>query len=574
METIKDFTYGSKLNQIKHDLEIYLDNGALDETKRRYGINPNSIVNLTIEDSLATWVTRGTISFFYNPEIKSNTYSAAGNKSSVTTGLPSNSKNKGFFIFRNDGNDFLRIRIVPDLEDPSNLKKAGIGNSISIDNRKDWTLSYFFSIYDMEDIDLPPGAQNAASSTIKCLKLYFWDSWYQKMITNTMQYSTGLSRKSSVPQAGPSPDSAAGVVYDNLGNIYTGEAMKEIIDLSLQKESSQEGAQSSSTADPILQLKYNPTATLGEDWDQGAAKIFYTAPAEATAYDSLMYVLDKHISTVSSSKSSSISNENTSTVNDFSILVKERGPTETDVGQLTLKPVSSYFKNVADYQVDHYFLQSYGSTKDSTSKKHRSPKSKYSFSRFNEISNYRFVDIASVTNSSQFCTTPVYSFDFNKRTFNVDFANNTVETARDFMSEKYIKNMMTSSTDDKKLFLISLDSDKKSKNIKPVFSLYGDDPLIRQHAGLQKLLYYGLFHNAAINFRTLGLPYREPGRFIAIDRTNGVDSGAFEDKFYGQWFIVSVKHVVEAEIYYNDITAVKIHRFDALHVDFNNQLED
>ena len=44
----------------------------------------------------------------------------------------------------------------------------------------------------------------------------------------------------------------------------------------------------------------------------------------------------------------------------------------------------------------------------------------------------------------------------------------------------------------------------------------------------------------------------------------GVESGDYEDKFYGQWFVINVKHVIESEIYYNDITAIKIHRFEAL----------
>jgi hypothetical protein len=140
------------------------------------------------------------------------------------------------------------------------------------------------------------------------------------------------------------------------------------------------------------------------------------------------------------------------------------------------------------------------------------------------------------------------------------------------MSKNYIDNVYKTGNNNEKLFLISLDKDKKSKNIKPTFSLYGDNKQIRQSSGLQKLLYLGLFHNMAINFRTLGLTSREPGRFISIDKTDGVEDGIFEDKFYGQWFIINVKHVIESELYYNDITAVKIHRFNTLPLAFENTL--
>jgi len=570
MEILQDFTFGTKFNQLEHEVEIYLDNGSTDEKARRYPINPNSIVNLSIEDTMADWAVNGSLSFFYNPEASMGEQDErTGQSSSAQTGLY-NSDQKSFFHFRNDGNDLLRIRIVPKLDDSSNLGAAGASNdTFAISDPKHWTLSYLFSIYDMEDIDLPPGAQNAASATVKCLKLYFWDSWYQKMITNTMQYSTALSYKADIEADMMSNQ------YYNPGTIYTGQAIKEIIDLSLSQESTQTNYSGTPAIDPSLLITYTPTAADGEGWDQGAAKIFYTAPANVTAYDSLMYVYDKHVSSYEYNN-----------VNDFSILMKDRGPDATDVGVLELKSVTSFFEkagNSADspgeYQTEHYFLQSYASEKDRATKHHRGPMSNTGSDKvdmkslkYNQISNYRFVDMSALTNTTQFCTTPVYSFDFKNRQFNVEFKTNSVETARSFMSKNYIGNVYKAGSDNEKLFLISLDKDKKSKNIKPTFSLYGDNKQIRQSSGLQKLLYLGLFHNMAINFRTLGLTSREPGRFISIDKTDGVEDGIFEDKFYGQWFIINIKHVIEAELYYNDITAVKLHRFNTLPLGFNNTI--
>jgi len=570
MQILQDFTFGTKFNQLEHEIEIYLDNGSTDEKARRYPINPNSIINLTIEDTMADWAVNGNLSFFYSPEASVGEYDErTGNASSAQTGLY-NPDQKNFFHFRNDGNDLLRIRITPKAGDPSNLAAAGIDDSFNIqENDKHWTLSYLFSIYDMEDVDLPPGATGSASASIKCLKVYFWDSWYQKMITNTMQYSTALSYKADIEADMMSNQ------YYNPGTIYTGQAIKEIIDLSLSQESIQTNYSGTPSIDPSLQITYTPTAPDGEGWDQGAAKIFYTSPANVTAYDSLMYVYDKHVSSYEYNS-----------VNDFSILMKDRGPDATDVGVLELKSVTSFFEkagNSADapgeYQTEHYFLQSYSSEKDRATKQLRGPingtgsdKVDMKTMKYHQISNYRFVDMSAITNTTQFCTTPVYSFDFKNRQFNIEFKNNSVETARSFMSKNYIDNVYKAGKDNEKLFLISLDKDKKNKNIKPTFSLYGDNKQIRQSSGLQKLLYLGLFHNMAINFRTLGLTSREPGRFISIDKTNGVEDGIFEDKFYGQWFVINVKHIIEAELYYNDITAVKIHRFNALPLGFNDTI--
>lgn len=570
MKVIPELTFGAKFNQLEHEVEIYLDNGATDSNARRYPINPNSIVNLTIEETLANWAANGHLTFFYNPEASTGEYDGkTGNIRTAQTGINSTDQ-KSFFHFRNDGKDLLRIRIVPRTQDPSNISRAGAGESFDIrPDDKHWTLSFLFSIYDMEDIDLPPGAVNAASATTKCLKVYFWDYWYQKMITNTMQYSTALSYKANI-ESDIQDD-----IYYNPGTIYTGQAMKEIIDLSLSQDSSQANYSGTSVTDPSLQIDYPPTASFGEEWEEGAAKIFYTAPATSTAHDSLMYVYDKHVSSYEYNS-----------VNDFSILTKERGPKANDVGYLTLKSTTSFFQKAGnspdapgEYQIEHYFLQGYASEKDRASKHLRGPIGGSGSTnvdmkslKYNQITNYRFVDISTLTNTTQFCTSPVYSFDFKNRKFNVEFKDNSVATAREFMSNNYIDNVYKTGRDNEKLFLITLDKDKKDRNIKPIHSLYGDNKQIRQSSGLQRLLYLGLFHNMAINFRTLGLTSRETGRFISIDRTDGVESGIFEDKFYGQWFIINVKHVIESELYFNDITAVKIHRFDTLPLAFNDTI--
>lgn len=596
MQILNEFTYDTKFNQTRHEFEIYLDNSAGESNERRYPINPNAIVNLTIEDTLADWVVRGHMSFFYNPEANVGVYDNRLGQVNKNTGILT-PKQKGFYIFRNDGNDLLRIRIKPNVQDQSNLAKAGAGNNFSITDEKHWTLSYLFSVYDMEDIDLPPGARNQASANLKCLKIYFWDSWYQKMITNYIQYSTALSQLANIEG-----DKLEGK-YANSGVLPTGIAMKELIDLSL----SQSVTQSEYTGDvsgltnESLRLLYNPTAPIGENWEEGAAKIFFTNPTQQNSYDSLLYIYDKHVSnegTVVEAAQSNVNsiNQTDTAIHDFSILIKERGPEPTDVGQLTLRSMSSFFKKAGnslnapgEYQTEHFFLQSYSNssvskindlntstTQSNVTKNYRAPIGNstsdvvdFKSLRYNQITNYRFVDISSVVNSTQFCTSPVYSFDFKNRAFNVEFKNNTVLTAREFMSKNYINNVYKKNLgNSEKLFLITLDQDKKRKNIHAQFSCYGDDPLIRQTNGIQKLLYTGVFQNACVNFRVLGLSNREPGRFIAIDKTEGVDSGAFEDKFFGQWFIINVKHVFETEFYYNDITAIKIHRFDALPLNF------
>ena len=93
----------------------------------------------------------------------------------------------------------------------------------------------------------------------------------------------------------------------------------------------------------------------GEEWEEGATRIFFTAPAQTSAYDCLTYVYEQHIS-----------NESSGDINDQSILMKEKGPNFGDTGYLTLRPASYFFKKAGnssdspgEYQIEHFFLQSY-----------------------------------------------------------------------------------------------------------------------------------------------------------------------------------------------------------------------
>lgn len=580
MAITDDFISFTKYNQLEYEVEMFMDNSGGESLNRRRVINPNSVVNLTINSSLANWVTQGSLSIMYSPDgigtskIDPNT----GQILSAETGLLLEEYLSRNYAFRNDGYDLLRIRIIP----RTSFDGTGTGSGYNVESdRKFWTISHLFSIYDREDIDLPPGAVNAASTNIKCLKLYFWDCWYQKLNTKIIEYSTALSPKADI-EADKQQQK-----YNNYGLIYTGEAMREIINIGLSEDNDQSGYNDNfSIIDPSIDIvgdeetSNNPVADIGDGWEKGRAKIFYTTPANTTAYDSLMYLYEKHISEVFISRPPAVSAPRGGTpdvkVCDFSILTKERGPQERDFGIMTLRPMSYYFEQAGkeqnapgDYQIEHFFLQNY-SDEDNPTKTLRAPRGNGSddtkdivAAGYNGITNYRFVDIAAVTNSTQFNSRPVYSFDFKNRTFNIEFTNNNVVTAREFIAKKYIDNVYKANADVEKLFLLTIDRDKKDKNLLPVYSLDGDNPEIRQHVGLQHLLKIGVFQNACINFRALGLTFRDVGRFIAIDKTTGVDSGEFEDKFYGQWFIIDIKHIFEGEMYYNDITAIKIHRFDA-----------
>lgn len=96
----------------------------------------------------------------------------------------------------------------------------------------------------------------------------------------------------------------------------------------------------------------------------------------------------------------------------------------------------------------------------------------------------------------------------------------------------------------------------------PTFNNEGDStkPEIRAISGMYRLLHTGLFQNTCINFTVPGLTLRQAGKFIGIDRPEGSLDNSFDDKLCGQWFVINVTHTITNGAYYNNITAVKIHR--------------
>ena len=522
----------TKFNEQEYEVTILLKNAS-----GEFNINPNAIVNLTIEETLADWSAQGTLALYQS-------FDNIENKPTDAATGPS-------FSFKNDGTDFLVVKIFPKFNESTGLSV----------NRVHWELVYNFSIYDVEDIELPPGAQNAASSATKCKKYYFWDRWYQTMITDIMEYSTALSPELQLPPGTSIPDEQR--------SLPTGKAMKEIIEKSLTENNNLYSLETS-----------QPVGGSENAWEDGESKIFYTAPAFATAYDSLMYVYSRHVSSVSqqSTGSGPKGGRITGTLNDFAILTKERGPNEGEEGYFSLRPMSEYFQNAGkdtpgEFQIERFMVQGYAPNDKLTPapRVNRSPlldkqdmQIDTKLEQYSLITSYRFVDIAPYTDCTRFISTPVHSFDFLNRTFHIEFQANSVESAKDFMRKEYVEKLpVEKGISDENLLLAINERKTINRNILPTYSLYGyeNQKINRQADGLQKILKTGVFQNTCIHFRTLGSTNRCTGRFIAIDQKDGIDDTDFNNKFFGQWFVINVKHTFEAGIYYNEIVAVKLHRF-------------
>jgi hypothetical protein len=556
-----------KYNDLTHEMELFLDNSGNFEgiEGSKYHINPASVLNLTITDTYNTWVAEGSLTFLYMPDDVPVDVAGQSSPTATKGALDNGSLLKSYQI-RGDGFDLLRVRISPKI-DP---KEASSGSPLNINNEDPkWWLSYLFSVYDIEDISEVPQTLGPAAFYMKCVKMHFKDVRRQILKTTNLEYSTSYSSQYA-------PNFNSGLATE--GALKTGEAILDILNNVI-------GSPEMGGSEEFLQPKEDPV-----NWDPGANYLFYTSPANFSALDDIDYLYSHHIS------SKPLKNSN---VRDLSIMHTRRADVAGYIEPLTITPVSDLFEKSGseidkpgELQLEHFFVTSAAQekspeTKDPT-KLFKAPISDskdsgtdLKTSKYGQILTYSFVDMAPQINSEMFTTLPVYSVDIGTRKFRVEFKQNTVANAKKLLAENYIEKLYKGSSSKlEDLFLPSIHKTKKDRNIFPLYTLNGDnDPegngaLTRQKNGIDQLLYTGLFQNACICFKTLGLTLRQSGTFIGIDKVDGCLDSDYNNKLYGQWFVVKVDHAFEEGTYINIIYAIKIHRHDPREQQFDNLLED
>lgn len=542
--------FKQKYNELFHDVEIYLDNsGNLNALpSSRYFINPAAVFNLTISDYINSWVSDGSFTFMYMPEdVDSKEISDTGQTSStIIKGAQENAAVLKAYQFRNDGFDLLRIMIATKSKaDSNNLDSTG--GLIIDDNDPNWCLSYLFSVYEVEDVNDVPDFNGNASSYMKCMKLKIRDVRFQILNTTNLEYSTASSPYTNEQR-----------------KIPTGLAMSEVLNETL--------ADTEKGGTPeFIQI-------AGSNWDLGQSEIFYTSPAGSSALDDLEYLYAHH---VSSKKLES------DQINDICLLHTKRSSQPTYLEDICLTSIVDLFdkategENPGELQLEHFFVTSLtneSSSPTNISKSYKAPiggpttldRDLKTF-KYGQIMSFSFVEMDPDINSNVFISKPVYSVDIGARSFKADFSQHTVKNARKAITNSYISKLYKEGSGEE-LFLPNIHKTKEKINIFPEFSLYGDDPIIRQKKGIGDLLYTGLFQNACICFKTLGLPLRQSGTFIGIDKTDGCPDNDYNNKLYGQYFVARVDHIFEAGTYVNVIYAIKLHRFKPKEIQFGDTI--
>ena len=415
-------------------------------------------------------------------------------------------KQKPLYQYRMDARDEVTITIKPIVEDVELPPEI-------------WELNFDLVIYDTED----PPASNILSKT---KKVYFWDKRYQLMLDRKIQWSTATAQNIENPA----------LAKDSERVMFTGLAIQKLLE----------------------------DAGFGEyvdkdNWDEGATKILYTSPADASINDDLQHLLASHISKQG----------------DPCLFRIDRG-----TGKWQLKPVTKFFDDAGSapndpgkLQIEHLFFEEIDDVSNRTTP-FKAPISRtesyevdIQAAEWSKITTYNFVDMSGLDNSTALVSKPVHWYDPYHKQFGVDYADNEIENVKAKFKELYTDKLLPAGRAGP---LFTLNKSKTDQyNVQPEFAYASAGSLFsktsRQILGQSTILFAGLFLNECIHLRLLGSTHRLAGTFIAIDRIVGEDS-VLDKKLCGQWFVVDVKHIWQNSKYVNDLLAIKVHSYEKLDI--------
>jgi len=428
------------------------------------------------------------------------------------------------YKFRNDGRDLLLINIFPVNDDNTGLIAAESATSTYLQ------LNYVFCVYDIEDIPQPEFPEK------KNIKLYFWELDYQYFIETNLNWSTN--------NALPPTTIPFSQLSDKQRKAYTGDALKSIIKTTIEAHG---------TGTPLF----------SDNWDTGLSTVFYSSPPGNYAIDDLNYIFKRHVGNTL----------NRDTQGDAPILYKDRLTKRwnlTTISKIFSESVDVNTKSPGPRYIDVFYIYNSNNPAQDTSivniVKRASANSvdntTASMSYYNTINKFQYVQMSALDNIFVFVNTPCYSNNINKKQFNLDFNDNTIESIKTYIKDNYIQNFISNDTNPATpVVQLTLNQSKtESKIINSVYS-YGATKIDRYPEARTSILRSALFLNSSINFSVPGITYRRPNTFMGIDRIQNTVDASFDDNLLGDWFVYKVVHRFEAGTYTNDITAVKMHSY-------------
>lgn len=495
-----------RLNNQDYEVSVVLYNTQ----GNAFPINASSILSLVIVESTHTWFKTGHI-------ILQNGYNVLEKRANEF--MPEDA----FYKFRGDGRDLLFVNIKPVVTTNNEIEEEAFEPQY-------WEMRYVFTVYDTEDI---PGN----SVREKNIKLYFWETDYQICTETNLNWSTNDVLYELYPEyLGRSSQLSD---YDR--KVPTGLALQSLIYNALN--------------DKVQPQKFS------DEWDIGSSNIFYTPSTSSVVALDIDYLVKRHV----------CSEREGVEAGDTPILFRDRYDKTWNLLPLSkfLSKAVNNQKEAGPYQLEQFYIANSEANsviipslpytpQDPTGKRN------ITLGQLSTISNYQFVNMSAVDNTNILVNTPCFANDLGKKQFNMDLADNTVESIKDYFQKNYANKFKFNSNPTP---LLTLNKTKtQSVAVNTVYS-YGANKLERYTQARNSILESSLFLNECLTFTVNGSTFRQVNKFIGLDRANGNIDSDFDEKFLGQWLVTRVVHQFTQTGYTNTITAVKPYASKNLRID-------
>lgn len=511
------FIANSYLNGEPFKYQVYFWNS--DDRVMR--INTGAIKELVLDDNILEWYHSGHIIFTNTKDVferVTKKYSQ-GNEVDVVP-----------YRFRNDGRDYIFIEIDVPVEDD-------IKSNLSLNNEV-FTIKLTFSATQVEDVIMDDGE--------KCKKIYFWDYRQQIFAERNLCWSSPLALKR---QTNIGIFKSLYLVDEPEASVYTGDAIKDIITESLKTTKT--------------------TPKFEKDFSRGGEKFFYTSPTDSKAYDDLIYILKHHVHDTESMQPCILR------CNRF-----------TD--EWSLLPIGEYYKRVhtptddgpgfpGPMLRDKFYIADEsqpppGENVVLTNKARTSPHHT-ALNNFwipqNTINSFEFYESSNLDCMDVFNTSIVSMYEGKNKQFNIHQHDSDIENVRKYMKDTVFSTLLAGDGGADPSFVLN-QTKIQNKSYKSFFSPVATK--CRENLeGRNRIIMDGIMRGNTLKFTARGMPSRQAGMFISVDRRGGFNENEFDDKILGYHLTVSVRHIIKNSSYSNEIISVKPYRWQS--GNFNEEKE-
>ena len=426
------------------------------------------------------------------------------------------------YRFRNDARDFLYVTMDPYLE-------TSTGESVSEEiNSIVHSLRFLFCIHEMQDVTTQSGPND------KKTKLIFHDYRLQQLVEKNSFYSTAKT------PAKIGENRNVGANVQQLNNTERGKPTGEIIQ------------------DILVSTLQEPDTDgmFSRHWEFGDQSMFYTSPVNSKAYDDLLYVLDRHVSSEERN-------------HEPCILKLERYTDRWELLPLSMYFERAHYKNgPGAYQSERFILDI---DMDTISTGSIPPASKtyvgatdplinYSYTDLSTISDYTFSEMNGSDCQHILNSSVIHRYDEANKTFSIDLEQTNIKTIRDMFQDRYVSHMKGGDAGQGFTAWLTDETRETNRNITSVDSWTPNKTL-----GLQtrnKKLLSALLLGNGIQFNVKGDSSRRSGVWISLDMDQPYEDTDYEKKVLGQYFVVRTEHRVTSTDYVNNIIGVKPYYFE------------